>query len=240
MVERHDVGDGAQRDDVQVPGRHTGGTLHSLVIEPAPERRHEVERYAYAGKVAAGEAASGKVRIHDHGGIGQLAAWQVVVGNQHRYAQPVGLLHPREARNPVVDGDQKRRRTVSRNANDFRRQPIAEFEAVWHEIANIRESEFSQAAHHQRGARRAVDVEIPYHRDPGCPIRDQQVDSGIDVLQRANGGKPRQCIVQFVAIRHTAGSEEPRAYRIQIRQRVEYSRIRSATRHDGATRSHAD
>jgi hypothetical protein len=166
VIEGHYVCNGAQRNQVEVSRRHAGSVLQSLALEPASERRHEVESHTHAGKVAAGEAAAREVRIHDHRRIGHLAAGQVMIRNQHRHAQPVRLFYARETRDTVVDGDQQGGRTFGCDADDFRRQSVAELEAVRHKIADVCKPELSQAAQQQHGTRRTVDVEVPDYRNP--------------------------------------------------------------------------
>src|SRR5687767_8976061 len=71
--------------------------------EFGPEGEHEVEHHADAGEMLAWKPATRLVGIDDAGGGGQAFARQVVVGNQHRHTEAVGLRDPVDARDPVVD-----------------------------------------------------------------------------------------------------------------------------------------
>ena len=83
-VERHDVGDRAQRD--QVRQRAEVGLLLSLERASSPQFRaqgqHDVEHDPDAGQRLGGKAAARLVGVDDAGGLGQLCAGQVVVGDQ--------------------------------------------------------------------------------------------------------------------------------------------------------------
>ena len=162
-----------------------------------------------------------------------------MVRHKHRYAQPVRLLDAREARNAIVDRDQQPGGIVGGHTHDFRTQPVAELEAIRHEIVDVREPEFAQAAQHQCGAGCAVHVKIPDHSYAGLAFRDQQVDGGIDVLQQADRGKTRQRVVQLRGIRDSARSEQPRVNRVQLRQGGKHLGIGRRASDDGSACAHA-
>ena len=88
-VQRHHVGDGAERDQVGEGGEVGFGFVFECfsISQFRPESQHHVEHHADAGDRLRRKAAAGLVRIHDALGLGQRVAGQVVVGDQRADAE---------------------------------------------------------------------------------------------------------------------------------------------------------
>lgn len=105
------------------------------------------------------ERAAGLVRVDDRARGGQRVAGQVVVGHEHVDAACIRGFDARHARDPVVDGDQQVGLAGGREFDDLGREPVAVFEAVRHQVVDLR-AEHPQAAHRDRTGGRAVAVVV--------------------------------------------------------------------------------
>ena len=130
---RHDVGDGAEGDQVEErvqPGL-IGGSEVAALAQLRPQRQQHVEGDAAAGELLAGEAAARLARVDDDVGRGQahLAVddrRQVVVGDHDREPVRRGAGDAVDAGDAVVDGEQHvGRLRSSAQIDDRRRQPVA-------------------------------------------------------------------------------------------------------------------
>ena len=113
-----------------------------------------------------GKRAARLVRIDDGAGGGQVVAGQVVIGDQHVDAERVGRFHAVDAGDAVVDRDQQirlARRAARGQRDDLGRQAVAVFEAVRHQIVDLR-AEHPQAAHGHGAGGGAVAVVIGDHQ----------------------------------------------------------------------------
>jgi hypothetical protein len=150
-VELDHVGHRAQRDQVEqrVQLRLVGGVEHAAAAQFGAQGQQHVEHDAHAGQVLAREAAGGLVRIHDHARARQRVAGQVVVGDHDLDAAFARRLDAVDAGDAVVHGDDDVGRFFARGqGDDFRRQAVAVFEAVRHDVVDAR-AHRAQAA--QRG-----------------------------------------------------------------------------------------
>ncbi len=83
-----------------------------------------------------------------------------MIGDQHVDAGGARGGHTGVARDAVVHGHDQRGRARARQRDDLGRQPVAELEAVRHQEIDRGEAPAAQRPHQQRGAGRAVGIEI--------------------------------------------------------------------------------
>jgi hypothetical protein len=111
VIEPHQVGDGAERHEVEIARRYSRRSRESLLLQRPAQRRHQVEGDADACEVRAAEGAlrAGRdVRIHDGRRIRQSVAGQVMVGDQDVDPETSRHGHAVDIRNSVVDGHEQR------------------------------------------------------------------------------------------------------------------------------------
>ncbi len=72
VIERHDVGDRTQRNEVEVLGGDLGGAGSALLLQHASNARHQVEGNTDAGQVATRKPAAIEVRVNDDCGVRQF------------------------------------------------------------------------------------------------------------------------------------------------------------------------
>ena len=95
---------------------------------------------------------------------------QVVVGDQRRDAELAGAIDALDAGDAVVDGDDQVGRLLRGEVDDFRRQAVAELEAVGQQEIDVG-AEHLQGAHADGGGGGAVAVVV---------ADDQQFGLGLD------------------------------------------------------------
>ena len=218
-IQRHDIGHGAECHEIEQVGRiglRSGGK-QAVVPQPAGQRGHHVESDADAGQRLRCEPLAGKVRIHDRRGIRQRRPGQVVIRDQHLDAEAPGLRDSFERRDPVVDGDDQLRSQLCGNPHDLRREPVAELEPVRHEELRIRETEAPQLADDDRGAGRAVRIEVTDHEDRSAiaAALQQQVDRGLDPAQRADRQQALEAEVEIRGVTHASRAIDAPQDRVQ-------------------------
>ena len=216
VLQRHHVGHRAQRHQIQQAGQV--GLIDAAFGEPArlaqprAQGQHDVEDHPHAGRALGGEGIAGPVGIDDGVRRWQGLAGQVVVGDQHAHAQRPGRRHAVEAGDAVVHRDQQIGLARRSHGDDLRRQSVAVFEAVGHQIVHLRRPHGAQRPHPQRRAGGAVGIEIADDEDalPFAQGLRQQVDGGIDAEQPIKGQQFRQRTVQFVGRCDTARGVDAR------------------------------
>ncbi len=139
LVEPHDVGDGAERDQVEQLGEVRLGARRERAVGAQSRARREqhVEHHAHARDVLARERAARLVRIDDDRGRRQRRARQVMVGDQHVDAARGRRRDAVDARDAVVDGDEQARLHLRGERDDLRRQAVAELEPVGHDEVDV-------------------------------------------------------------------------------------------------------
>ncbi|MNS50718.1 hypothetical protein D3C72_833740 [compost metagenome] len=200
-VQRHHVGDAAQRHQV----KQFADVRLRLVLVPAKaaqaraQRHQHIENHPDAGERLAREFASGLVRVDQRIGQRQFIAGQVVVGDQYFEASLFGSGHAFDAGDAVVDGDQQLRLAGQCDLDDFRGQAVAIFEAVRHQIVDMRRTEQAQTEHADSAGGRPVRVEVADDEDALALLqrRHQQVYRRIDALELLKRDQPRQALVQL-------------------------------------------
>ncbi len=114
-VEAHDVGHGAERDEVEQRAEirlRAVGEMAALAQRRARGEQH-VEHDADAGEVLARKGASGLIRIDDQRGRRKGRGRQVMIGDQHLDAACGRRRDAVVARDAVVDGHDEPRRHAS-------------------------------------------------------------------------------------------------------------------------------
>jgi len=181
-IERHHVGYGSERDQVEQVGR---AKFH--VAQFPRERNDHIERHTDAGQRRAGEDRTPEVRIHDNLGARQRLARQVMIGHEHRNAQGARCLHSLDARHAVVDGDDQRGLARRRQRNDFLCQAITEAKSIGDQKIHMAKLHRTQGANHERAARRPIRIEITDHQNPSLTlVRCQQPRRCFDPVERTH------------------------------------------------------
>lgn len=167
VVQRNQIGDGADRDQVEQGQQVRLGLVgeRALFAQVPPQRHQHVEDHADAGQRLAREGVAAEVGIDDGVGRRQLLAGQVVVGDQHLPAQRLGRGDTGMAGDAVVDGDQQVRLQYGQFGHQRRRQPVAVHHAVGHRVHHVARAEQAQAAHADRAGGGAIAVEVTDDED---------------------------------------------------------------------------
>ena len=163
-----------------------------------------------------GKVAAGLVRVHDAVGFRQGFRRQVVVGDQRRDAVFAGAVDALDAGDAVVDGDDQVGRLLRGDVDDFRRQPVAELEAVGQQEVDVGAEHF-QGAHADGGGGGAVAVVV---------ADDQQFGLGLDGVGQhvrriagvgqAGGRQQRlQFVIEFGPVGDAARGVEAGEQRVQ-------------------------
>ena len=224
-VERHEIRHRAECDEVEQV-RHCRQASPAAGLEFARDRRHQVEGDANPGQRAAAETGARKIRIHVRRALRQVRRRQVMIGDQHLHAERVRRLDAGKRRDAVVDGDQQVGLRGCEIGNQRRRQAIAVAHAVRDAEADLFVTEPLQLAHHERGAGRAVRVEIADHEDPGAAREMIQQHGGrlADAIERRDRQQAAQLERQVVGLhddraRHTRAAAPDASLRAAHRPR---------------------
>ncbi len=156
---------------------------------------HHVEHDADAGDALRGKVAARLVGVHDAVGVGQRFRRQVVVGDQRRDAVFAGAIDPFDTGDAVVDGDDEVGRLFGGDVDDFRRQAVAELEAVGEQEIDGGAEHF-QGAHADGGGCGAVAVVVADDQHAGLGFDGVGQDVG-GVAGVGEGGRRDQRL-QFV------------------------------------------
>ena len=93
--------------------------------------------------------AVSKIRIDHHSRGGQIAARQMVIGNQDRNAEALGFCDTGDAGHAVIDRDEQGGRAPCCNADYFRGEAVAKLETIRHEIIDLGETEVAKTTQNQ-------------------------------------------------------------------------------------------
>ena len=113
----------------------------------------------------------------------------MVIGDDHLAAARLRRRHAGVRSDAVIHRDDQVRRRLQ-GLHQRRRQPVTMPHAMRHRETDLRRAQHAQSAHGERGAARAVAIEIRRDHDASMP-RDgfgQQPDRGIDAAAMASGG----------------------------------------------------
>ena len=217
-VQAHHVGDGAQRHQRQerIEPRLLGRVESPTGAQLRAQRQQHIEHHAYACDRFARELAAGLVGVHDHRRVGQLRAWQVVVGHQHLQAQGVGGGHAFDAGDAVVHRDHQVRAPRLHALGDGRGEAVAVYHPVGHQVLDMRRAQHAQAAHRHCAGGRAVTVVVGH--DAQTPLGGdgvgQQPGGVLRALHLLGGNQPGEALVEVALVLHAAGGEEARQQRV--------------------------
>jgi hypothetical protein len=130
--------------------------------------------------------ASRLIGIDDGCRGGQGLGGQVMIGDDHTHAQPIGFRHAFDAGDAIVHGDQQVRAALRRQANDFRRQTVAVLKSIRHQIIHAR-AECAQRANANRASRGAIRIVVGDDEQtlPGSHCIGQQRGCFPHALQRS-------------------------------------------------------
>ena len=195
-VEAHDVGDGAEGDEVEqrVELRLRGRREAPARPQLGAQREQHVEHDAHARQVLAGKAAARLVRVDDARGGRQDRSRQVMVGDQDGDAEVVGAGHALDA------GD----------VDDLGRESVAVLEAVRHQVADVR-AERAQSAQSDRARRGAIAVVVGHDQQAGVGLDriGEQRRRVVHVRQRRRRHQPVDQQLQFIAPLYPASGQHP-------------------------------
>ena len=225
-VEAHDVGDGAERDEVEqgIEPRLIRDAEVAAVAQLGAQREQHVEDDADAGQRLARERAVRLVRIDDHVGLGQHGAAlaldrQVVVGDHDGHAVRLRVGDALEAGDAVVDRHQHLGALREREVDDGRREAVAVDAAIGHDVAQRRRvgAEHLQAAQRDRAGRRAVAIVVGDDADPaaGADRVGEQHGGVAGAEQAGRRQQARERVVELVGALHAARREQAREQRMQ-------------------------
>ena len=192
--ERHHVGDGAERDEVdeveQVglrPRRIPEAAAAQLAVDRDDGQEHEAD----GGEMAERREIVVPVRIDDHR-LGQLRVDLVMIDDDGVEAEPRGFGERLEARGAAVDGDEELGAALGETTDRLDVRPIAFEDAVGNMEQRV-EAAAAQEAREQRRRGRTVDVVVAEDGD-GFPTlhgigdahrRDRHVGEDIGVGHQA-------------------------------------------------------
>ena len=169
--ERDDVGDGGERDQVEVLVGRVG-------VLPRAGQQRLGELVGDAGRAQVGARVAAEPRVHDRG-VGQRAvgARRVVVGDHH--------LHPGRARggdlgdrrDRAVDGDQQVGAARGEPLDGGGGEPVAVVDAARQVPVDVG-AQRAQRAHEDRGRGDAVDVVVAVDGDARAPADVAEDDPG--------------------------------------------------------------
>ena len=199
-VERGDVGDRAQRDEIE-----KGREIRLGAVREMPARAQHgagcdqhIEHHTDARQMFRRKRASGLIRIDDHRGRGQRRGREMMIGDQHVDAARGRRRDAIVTRDAVVDGDEEARRHRGRLGDDLRREPVAVFESIRHEEADVR-SHRAESAHADDARRRAIGIVVGDDHDPlACRDRVGKPCGGVfDAFHRRERRECREIAAQI-------------------------------------------
>ena len=217
-IERHHVGDGAERDQVEQARqiRPLAIVKGATCAQLGAQCQQGVEHHAHAGQRLARESAAGLIGIDDHVGLRQGVARQVVVGNQRGDAQRTGFFDAVDAGDAVIDGNDQVGFAVRGELDDGRGEAVAIFKTVRHQIGDVG-AHRAQPAHGDRTGGGAVAVVVGHdqHACAGFDGIGEQNGGVADALQLRGRDELGQRIVQLAGGGDAARCVQPRQRRVK-------------------------
>jgi len=219
VVERHEIGDCAQRDEVQLRVHGSAGGVgieYAAVAQQSTERCKHVESNTDTGQSLAGKGLAGKVGINHDFCIRQRFARQMMIGNDHLHAEFARPGDAFEAGYTVVDGHQQLRAGRSGLFGKPRRQAVTQPKAVRHHEVDLATAEQAKPADHQCGSGGAVCIEVADDNDRFIPTPGFNKPFGSDQGRRQPAHR-QQCRQRRFELRrrHIARCEDPSESRMQ-------------------------
>ena len=228
-VERHDVRDRAECDEIEPVRRRR----QRRVTERPMQGGHHVEGHADTGQRGRGKTRVWQIRVDDHVGRRQLGTGKVMIGDEHVDTERACRGDAGQAGDTVVDGDDQRRLLRRGERDDLRRQSVPELEAVRHQKIDIRKTPGTQAAHDERGAGRAIGVEIADHEDAaaGPAMHQQQLHRRLDAIERPHGQQAIEAEAKFAGFADAARGVGACQHRIEPGKSRRCRRVAVAAHH---------
>jgi hypothetical protein len=220
VVERHQVGHGAERDQVEQAGKIRLGTPRECAVgtQRRTQREQQVEHHADAGQGLARKAVAAQVRIHDRIGFGQIFRRQMVIGDEHATARLLGRTHAGQAGNAAVDGHEQIGRAVGDDVGDqCRRQSVPVHDAIRHAHLDPARTQHAQTAirHGRTGRTVAIEIADDEHARIARDRLAQQRAGDIEATERLRRLHARQAQVELFARHHAARRVDTRQHGMQ-------------------------
>jgi hypothetical protein len=138
-VQAHHIGHRAQCDQGQQAVKLGFGFFgkNASSTQLGPQSQQDIKHHTHTGHAFALETAARLVGVDQGMGRGQLAAWQMVVGDEHLQTQSFGFFHTAHAGDAVVHGDQDLCAAGVNALGNVRGQTIAIDHAVGHDEAHV-------------------------------------------------------------------------------------------------------
>ena len=165
--ERHDVGDGAERDEIEI--RQKIGLAAPAIPETAPaqfavQRNERDEDEPDGGEMIEMGQIVGPVRIDQSRDVRQLRIALMMVDHHHVEAELARLRERLEARGPAIDGDEQSGALLGERADRFGVRAVALEQPVG-DMDHRRQAAMAQEAREQCRRCRAIDVVVAEDRD---------------------------------------------------------------------------
>ena len=185
--ERHHVGDGAERDQIELLAQvrlRSRGTEPALLAQPLPQREQEVKRDADRRKLAPGERAARLVRIQNRDRARQVLRGRVVIDHDHVEPEPRRRVDFSDRGHTAVGADHQPRAARRQFFQRLDVEAVPFDEPLWHVEVDAA-AEPPQDRNEQRRAGHAVDVVVPVNTDLFTrgqgPLQPR--DGGLDALE---------------------------------------------------------
>lgn len=219
LVQRHQVGNRAQRDQVQplVQARFRTPLEPAQLAQTAAQGQGGVEHHANASQRRRTESLAGQVGIDDGFGGRQFRPRQVMISDHHLHPAPPGSGYPGNRTDPLVNGHQHRRAGRFDFFDQGRTETVAVAEAIGYQPAHLARAQAGQGAHRQRRTGGAISIKVTDHQD-GFTAHDGFGEDIGGLIQTAQAR--RQQALERVVRRLTlaARGQHPGHHRMQPRQ----------------------
>ena len=170
-VQPHQVGHRSQRHQIEQPIQaRLGGLIETAAVaQLAAQRGQHIQHHAHARQILRWESAARLIGVDDRAGRRQPLARQMMIGDDHPDRQRIGTFHALDAGHAVVDRNDPVRMPLGGQLDQFRGQPVAEFEAVGYQIVHIG-AHRAQCAQSHRAGGGAVAVVIGHDQQSLPPL----------------------------------------------------------------------
>ncbi len=187
-VQRHDVGDGGQRHEVEP--RHQVGNGEPVAAQAPVERHQRQEDHAGGAEMAEAREVVEAVRVDEGVHRREHLGRAVMVEHHHVHAEAPGLGQGLVPGGAAIDGDEEGRALLGEHPHRRDVGAVAFRDAVG-DVEPVGHAEVAQRARQQGGTRRPVDVVIAEDRDLLALLdRDgEPVGRGLHVDQHGGVGQ---------------------------------------------------
>ena len=188
LVQHYHISNGAKGHQVKIISK-VGGCSNGRVKpvkgpQGLTDGSQQIKGNTTTRQGLAGKLATRLVRIDNNIRGGQNITRQMVVCDQHLNTQGFGEGNTLKTGDAVIHGNNQVRAGVTqglrrgvdtrRQQDNFRRQAVAVFEAVGHQVIHLQRTHGPQAQHHQGGAGGTIGIKVTDHQnallatDTGC------------------------------------------------------------------------